>query len=361
MPSCVKTLLFILLNSLAACAASPKGPTQPHTAAPGGWDYPYKGVHIEGPYGEGARRFWLYEPEGPQPVSAPVVVFMHGYGAVDAKAYGGWIGHLVRRGNIVIYPQYQSTLFGPATYTDSALAAIKEALHVLRTEPGHVRPDRQGNFAVVGHSLGCPISSNIIGRAADEGLPRVKAFMACNPCDLHAIVKVLPSVLQSPAHMPDLLMLVVVGASDHVAGKTTGRQLFTQSTGVKPEHKNLITLCSDRAGWPWLSASHFAPLAAAEYFETGARLGIGLDGSELPAAICSPLTSKIRIPMSLPATGGMDALDFFGYWKWFDALTDAAFYGTHREFALGNTPEQKYMGEWSDGTPVKTPLVELAK
>ena len=49
-----------------------------------------------------------------------------------------------------------------------------------------------------------------------------------------------------------------------------------------------------------------------------------------------------------------DALDFYGYWKLFDALSDAAFYGRNREFALGNTPDYCYMGTWSDGRPVRT-------
>ena len=48
-----------------------------------------------------------------------------------------------------------------------------------------------------------------------------------------------------------------------------------------------------------------------------------------------------------------DALDFYGFWKLIDALTDAAFYGKNREYALGNTPQQRYMGDWSDGRPVK--------
>ena len=53
-----------------------------------------------------------------------------------------------------------------------------------------------------------------------------------------------------------------------------------------------------------------------------------------------------------------DALDFYGFWKLFDALTDAAFHGRNREYALGNTPQQRYMGAWSDGRPV-TELVVL--
>ncbi len=49
----------------------------------------------------------------------------------------------------------------------------------------------------------------------------------------------------------------------------------------------------------------------------------------------------------------VNALDFYGTWKLFDALCDAAFYNKNREYALGNTPQQRFMGLWSDGVPVK--------
>ena len=49
----------------------------------------------------------------------------------------------------------------------------------------------------------------------------------------------------------------------------------------------------------------------------------------------------------------INALDFYGTWKLFDGLCDAAFYGKNREYALGNTPQQRFMGVWSDGVPVK--------
>jgi hypothetical protein len=55
--------------------------------------------------------------------------------------------------------------------------------------------------------------------------------------------------------------------------------------------------------------------------------------------------------------GKVDAIDWYGYWKLFDALCDAAFRGKNRKVALGNTPEQRYMGKWSDGTPVKELVV----
>jgi len=32
---------------------------------------------------------------------------------------------------------------------------------------------------------------------------------------------------------------------------------------------------------------------------------------------------------------------------------DAAFYGKNRRYALGNTPQQRFMSRWSDGVPIK--------
>ena len=37
--------------------------------------------------------------------------------------------------------------------------------------------------------------------------------------------------------------------------------------------------------------------------------------------------------------------------------TDAAFHGRNRKYALGDTAEQRFMGKWSDGTPVKELVV----
>ena len=53
----------------------------------------------------------------------------------------------------------------------------------------------------------------------------------------------------------------------------------------------------------------------------------------------------------------VDALDYYGFWKLFDGLCNAAFYGKEIKYALGNTPEQRFMGRWSDGTPVKELVV----
>jgi hypothetical protein len=48
----------------------------------------------------------------------------------------------------------------------------------------------------------------------------------------------------------------------------------------------------------------------------------------------------------------LDALDWYGTWKLTDALLACVFAGAWCEHAFGNTPEQRFMGTWSDGVPV---------
>src|SRR4051812_30571300 len=49
--------------------------------------------------GDGPRSYLLFEPADPQPERAAVVVFLHGWFAVNPAFYGAWIDHLVREGN----------------------------------------------------------------------------------------------------------------------------------------------------------------------------------------------------------------------------------------------------------------------
>ena len=89
-------------------------------------------------------------------------------------------------------------------------------------------------------------------------------------------------------------------------------------------NKNFITIPTDRHGTPALITDHLS--ACGEYHGPW-------------------WSSKV------------DALDYYGHWRPFDALCDAAFYGRNRAVALGNTPQQRFMGRWSDGLPVNELVV----
>ena len=96
--------LFFSLFSILLCAQI-TGPEQP-LAGPGGKAYLHQQVHFQD-FASEADGYWLFEPIAPKPDSADVIVFLHGYGAIDPSIYGHWIRHLVLQGNIVIYPRYQ--------------------------------------------------------------------------------------------------------------------------------------------------------------------------------------------------------------------------------------------------------------
>ena len=119
----------------------------------------------------------------------------------------------------------------------------------------------------------------------------------------------------------EVLLISLVGDADVLVGDRLARRIFTESTAVLAANKNLLTVRSDSHGRPALAANHLFPLAAKN-------------------------------------SSNVDALDFYALWKIGDALLDAAFRGTNREVALGNTAPQRYMGAWADGTPVRELVVQ---
>jgi hypothetical protein len=127
---------------------------------------------------------------------------------------------------------------------------------------------------------------------------------------------------------------------------------------VPAANKDYVTLVSDSHGLPGLQASHRAPTAFDMAYDSGEGIGGGpaeiVSGSDraggLPTRRIDGRRSERRDRLE---TMMVNALDFYGTWKLFDGLCDAAFYGKNREYALGNTPQQRFMGVWSDGVPVK--------
>jgi hypothetical protein len=48
----------------------------------------------------------------------------------------------------------------------------------------------------------------------------------------------------------------------------------------------------------------------------------------------------------------VDALDWYGTWRLLDDLMNCSFAKLDCAYVVGDTPEQRFMGVWSDGTPV---------
>jgi uncharacterized protein (TIGR03437 family) len=276
-------------------------PSQPATG-PGGSQAQFSTIQ-QSVYGQAGQQFWIFWPEG-LPGPAPVVVFMHGFGAVLPGPYQEWINHIARRGNIVIYPRYQDDGRDvPANYTPNAIGAIKSALTILGAAADLTK------VAFVGHSLGGVLNFNIAARAAVEGIPAPKAILSAHPGD--TIFADLNSYSQISY---DTVVLMLVGDADNLVGDTTAKNILAALPYIRA--KNFITVRSDNHGSPALVADHLAPNAPP-----------------------------------------VDALDYFAYWKLSDALIDFVFFGTEADYATGGGNNQIFMGRWSDGITVRPLLL----
>jgi acetyl esterase/lipase len=309
----------------------PAPPSQP-TTGPGSSEYVCADVTVHH-YGEGTGKFWIFEPSNPVPKSAPVIVFCHGWGVMSPNTYGAWITHLVRRGNIVIYPQYMVVLLASMRdFTPCSIVAEKNAFAELQ-KPGHVvaQSDR---VAVVGHSMGGAIVPNLVALAALENLPVPKAMCLVEP-DNHA--GFAPAIEMPRADFSAIpagtLTQIIVGDRDRVAREDTAREIYRLLPQIPEKNKSYIEMISDTHGSPPLLANHGAPV--------GRKI---LD----PEAEDFDSSMRHREP---------DALNYYGIWKLFDAEMDAAFFGKNVEYAIGNTPQQRFMGKWSDGVAVKELVV----
>lgn len=324
-------LLAILCSPLIGFSQSP--PLQ-QGSGPGGSSYSHNAVIFSdhtsflNPNG-----YWLFEPDSPKPDSANLIVFNHGYGVFNPGPYAQWIEHLVRKGNIVVFPKYQiSDASLPSTYTNATVTGITDALVEMQTGSGRVRP-RLDHYTMIGHSYGGVVTSNIAVDYNSYGLPKPQAILLCQP----GTGGINSGRITSYAGMDtDYNMLIIVGDDDIVVGNSFGREIF-DSTLIPTAHKNYITHFKDNHGSPNLEASHNEPLAKNNTYDGGTSSAVITGGY---------VASK------------QDAVDYYCYWKLADALMNCTYYGTDCNYAFGDTPEQKNMGQWSDGTTVIPLVVE---
>ncbi len=291
--------------------------------------YPHADFRAEA-LGRGARAYWLFEPIEPTPAHAPVVVFNHGWLAVNPGVYGAWIEHLTRRGCVVIYPRYQADwTTRPEEFLGNATAAVRDALDVLSTAPGRVRPI-PGRFAYVGHSNGGNLSALMAASADALDLPRAAAVVAIMPGEVVHLTDPDPSRL--PA---DTLLVVVAGDQDRVVGDARAREIFElASRAVPPERRLYLLYRTDRRGPVPMVADHFAPTAALRRLDTG----------EGP------------IRQMQFGNAAVDLLDRFGFWRLTDLTLDAAFDGqTLAQIHLGD--RLRDLGHWSNGQVVTPPVI----
>ncbi len=153
-----------------------------------------------------------------------VVVFLHGWAAVDAGLYGPWIDHLVRRGTTVIYPAYQEAPFLDAvTPLPNVLVALRQAFEGV--------PVTAGRVVVAGHSAGGALAADYAASAKAAGLPLPAAVFSVYPG--RAIGDGVPVQLK-PVDAANIAagtrMIVLAGARDRLVGTRWARQIARTAT-----------------------------------------------------------------------------------------------------------------------------------
>jgi pimeloyl-ACP methyl ester carboxylesterase len=328
-------LLLITVGALGQTGtnngAMPTQPSQPQHG-PGSSEATSRSV-IPVKIADGSQGGWLFLPADPSPDKAPVIIFCHGWAAIPPRGYQAWINHLVMRGNIVLWPNYQDSPLTPTRQAlPNALAGVKAGLRILQSGNYSVRPDLD-RVVVAGHSAGGMVAAGIVARAATEGLPKMKALMSVEPGDSQrggvasvplADLSTLPS---------DTLMLILVGQDDTSVGTFDGERILHESSSVSASNKALLMLHSDDHGSPGLIANHFTPSAV-----------LNADGT------FAKEPTKASFNKNTTDIGVVDALDYMGTWRLLDRLMDAAF-GTEGS-RLFQDPGILDMGTWSDGVPV---------
>ncbi|HEX4417521.1 MAG TPA: hypothetical protein VH165_06460 [Kofleriaceae bacterium] len=176
--------------------------------------------------------------------------------------------------------------------------SVRDALTVLQLAP--IRPASGFGMSLVGHSVGGNVAADLANRWASEGLPVPRSILLAMPFGN-------PFTLDALTQIPSFTTLdCVIGQDDTIAGRAGCDLVWSRTPQLVA--RDYVVMSSDAYGSPALVASHFTPNAA-------------------------------------------DALAQHGLWKLGDALRDCTL-GSHCSYALGNTPDQRAMGAWSDGTPV---------
>ena len=188
------------------------------------------------------------------------------------------------------------------------------------------------------------------------------------------------------------VLLSIIGEQDDIAKDEDAKTIFDKTTNISTENKNFVKVNCDLKNknkilfscknpstdltcpiednaTNCLTAGHLAPLSYKEITEqTGegnqliAFLKSSLDISDVSSSDIPDVISylvKLLKEMTeeekerfLTAAFKANAIDYYSFWKLSVGLSNLAFHGQDREYALGNTDKQKDMGQWSDTSPV---------
>lgn len=296
--------LYIYPHLLASGATGIYPPAMPN------YDYPCRN-YTENYIGLGTSQisddYWVFQPAECNTTisSAPLVVMLHGWGSTDISTMETWVHHAVMQGNIVIFPLYMERPLegigggGWYVFVNRTADAIKNGITWLQSNRTNVQPDLN-KFAIAGGSMGAYVTINLAAAWNEKGLPKPGVIVPVHPPGEHLLENLNQNNITS-----DILINCFVGEEDSIAGRAGCDAFWNVTNHVA--RRDYVFECSDYHGEPAIVAEH------------------------KPSEV----------------------IEWYGEWKSFDGLMGCAFYNRDCDKWVGNTPEHRYMGEWSDGVSVK--------
>jgi hypothetical protein len=172
-----------------------------------------------------------------------------------------FIRHTVRKGNIVIYPRWQTDIATPCPgpfdiepCMTSAVNGIRGGLAYLAENAGRVQP-QLGRTSYFGFSFGGIITANLANRYAALGLPAPKAIFLDDPHDggLNGFDE--PALDDSLSGIPKTVKLECHSGADgiiSVENRANGscNALFPKLAHIPKRNKDLVLTHTDTHGDP---------------------------------------------------------------------------------------------------------------
>ena len=305
-------VLFCLGITLTAFGQTFQQPT----TGPGSATYKHDSVLFHN-YATTEEGFWLFEPAAPRPKTANLIVFIHGYGGYNPMIYGQWIKHLVRKGNTVIYPRYQKNVFSPKPqkFSPNVITGIQTAFKTIEENDKHISVNKE-SLCIVGHSYGGILGAEITVNWEKYAIPKPKGIFLCAP----GTGPFKAGRLDTYAAIPEeVKLLIMVNENDYIVGDEMGVKIFETATNTP--YRNLIRQHADHKNG--ISAGHNETYCVDEAFDSG------------------HLNYTAKKALRITKT---NEVDYYGYWKLFDAVIGCSRTGQYCEYAFGNTKQQRNLG-----------------
>jgi len=200
-------------------------------------------------------KVFIYLPKTSNLNSQGIILFFHGLALskFDQAPQEKIIFNLVKKGYIVIFPNYQENIFSPFFSKNLILKAKELSLEGI-SKVKEIAPENDfSKFSILGISLGGAVATNFFS----FGLPQPKALILITPAQSFPLVppKIYGTPFSNPKEIPkDIFLVGILAEKDRISPLNKVKKYFLS---ISSNEKYLFKIPSDNYGNPPLISNHF--------------------------------------------------------------------------------------------------------